>query len=245
MNSRLLDFVRSEGLGLGVVGLTIAGVAVVIVGVTRGWVFPPVSYADVGSLIVATVAVTSLYIAWRELVRKTEANVTVDYEFEYPDEDGVEERLVLKVINSGANVVTPVNAWYGMVRRMGDDYHFTNTRQSVFSEDVLQPGDTARVEIGDDVVLMELTRVNIRDWKGNGVSLEEFEIESVNRVHLADLESDIQVKIQKVFDTVMDISHQFGVRISSEELQTSDVTDLYEEYNLDGELVVKTVDDLL
>lgn len=92
----------------------------------------------------AIVAVTSLYIAWRELVRKTEPNVTVHFDSKSPDDEGCRKQMVLKLTNSGANVITPINTWYGFVRRDGDSYYITNEDMSAFTEDGLRPGGNSR-----------------------------------------------------------------------------------------------------
>lgn len=89
VDSSIHNFLKREWRVLiGVaVGLLVA--TVLVVGLSHGGSLPMVSYGDVANLTVAIVAVTSLYIAWRELVRKTEPNVTIQFDTEYPDQDGI------------------------------------------------------------------------------------------------------------------------------------------------------------
>lgn len=135
-----LDFLVEESRSLIGIAVLVLGIATFSVGVFS-WALPVPTYADVANLIVAYVAVTSLYLAWRELIRKTRPSVTLDFAYEYPDSDDVQERMKLKLTNSGTNVITPTNVWYGYVKRISDEYSFNNTDMSIFQEDGLEPGE--------------------------------------------------------------------------------------------------------
>lgn len=235
----LADFIRREGRGLAGIGLAVLATAIILVAVSRGGTLPPLSYGAAANLIIAIVAVTSLYIAWREFVRKTEPNVTIEFGTTYPDVEGIRNRMVLKATNSGANIITPINAWYGLVRKEASAYYLTNEDMCAFDEDALRPGDTAEATLDDDVVVMQLKNVNFRDWTGEGVSIDRFGRDRRQvRLDLVEPGGDAQVKIQKLFDVVMDIPHHTGLRISEEEIQSSSVEELVEEYGLDRERIV-------
>lgn len=235
----IVDFLRREGRALLSIALAVLGVAVMAVGISRGGTLPPLSYGDVGGLIVAFVAVSSLYIAWRELVRKTQPNVTIDFSTEYPDLDGIQERMLLKLTNSGANVITPINAWYGLVRKDGASYYLTNEDMCVFDDDGLSPGETAEAQIGEDIVLAQLKNVNIRDWTGSGVSLDKFGRDRRQiRTHLVESHGDAEVRLQKLFDVLMERDIHQGIRVPYEELQSHSLDELIEEYGLDREGII-------
>lgn len=140
----------------------------------------------------------------------------------------------MKLTNSGANVITPVNTWYGLARREGDDYYLTNQEMSAFADDGLKPGETAAVDIGEDVVVLQLRNVNFMDWTGEGVSLDGFGPQRKQvRLDAVDPGGDAQVKIQKLFDVVMDVTYGCGLRVSNEELKSSTLEELIEEHRLD------------
>lgn len=236
-NSGFLDFLAEEGRSLFAIALFVIGIAILSVGVFRRGL-PAPSYADVANLILAYVAVTSLYLAWRELIRKTRPSVTLDFSYEYPEEDDVQERMTLKLTNSGTNVVTPTNVWYGYVKRIGDEYAFNNTDMSIFQEDGLESGGTAEIEIGDDVAMLQVTNLNILDWRGEGVSISQFPVGATqNRSHVVASGGDLQVKVQKLFDAVMESDTQLGIRYSEEDLRTTDIDDILAEadWHHDGE----------
>lgn len=232
--SGILDFLKQEGRVLVGVAVGLIVATIIVVGLSHGGSLPTVTYGDVANLTVAIVAVTSLYIAWRELLRKTEPNVTVHFDTENPDRDDIWNRMVMKLTNSGANVITPVNIVYGLARRDGEDYYLTNLAMSAFDEDGLRPGETAEVTISENVVVLQLKNVNFMDWTGEGVSLERFGPHQ-NQVRLDPVEpgGDAQVKIQKLFNVVMDVPHQCGLRVSAEELKSSSLDELINEYQLD------------
>lgn len=225
-NTGFLDFLLEEARSL-------AGIAIVVLGIAflSVWVFreslPVPTYADVANLIVAYVALTSLYLAWRELIRKTRPSVTLDFTYEYPDENDVQERMTLKLTNSGTNVVTPTNVWYGYAKRFGDEYSFNNTEMSIFQEDGLEPGETAEIQIGDNVAMLRVTNLNILDWRGEGVSIGQFPIgDTQNRSHVVDAEGDLQIKVQRMFDAVMESDTQLAIRYSENDLRNSSVEDI-------------------
>lgn len=221
-----LDFLTEESLPLIGICVTILGIVLASVFVVRREL-PVPNYTDVANIIVAYVALTSLYLAWRELIRKTRPSVTLDFAYDYPEEAGVKERMSLKLTNSGENVVIPVNVWYGYVKRSGDEYYFNNTDMSKFQEDGLQSGETAEVEVGDNVAMIQVTNLNFRDWKGEGVSISDFSIgDTQNRSHIVESGGDLQVKIQKMFHAVMESDIQLGIKYSEEELRTSEVNDI-------------------
>lgn len=231
---RLFDFVRREGRGLGVIGLFVFGLAVLLVSGSRWLNLPSLSYTAVANLIVAAVATTSLYIAWRELIRKTQPNITIDYDSQFRD-DGTVELLSMDVINSGENVLTPTSAWYGMVKQVDDGLYFTNREIDFFDEGSLQTGDAVTIEIDDDVILFRLRQVNITDWRGNSDSIEDIERDRVNPILHSGIESDLHVPIQKLFDAVMNLKRGCGITISTDELHSLEVHELREKYDLNTE----------
>jgi hypothetical protein len=225
-NDGFQDFLGEEWRSLVGIGVVVLGVATVSVGVVRQSL-PVPTYADVANLIIAYVAVTSLYLAWRELIRKTRPRVTLDFAYEYPDDDDVQERMTLKLTNSGTNVVTPANVWYGYVERSDDGYYFSNTEMSNFGEDGLEPGETAEVEIGDDIAMLRVKNLNILDWRGQGVSISEFPSgKTQNRSHVVEPGGRLQVRVQKLFDAVMESDVQLGIKYSEDKLRTSEVQDI-------------------
>lgn len=225
-NDGFWDFLNEECRSLAGIGVVVFGVATVSVGVLRQ-TLPVPTYTDVANLILAYVAVTSLYLAWRELIRNTRPRVTLDFAYQYPDDDGVQERMTLKLTNSGTNVVTPANVWYGYVERSDDRYYFSNTEMSNFDEDGLEPGETAEVEIGDDIAMLRVKNLNILDWRSQGVSISEFPSgKTQNRSHVVESGGRLQVRVQKLFDAVMESDVQLGVKYSEEELRTSEIQDI-------------------
>ncbi len=231
-NSGFLDFLAEEVRSLIAIAIFVVGIAAISVSIFRREL-PAPTYADVANLILAYVAVTSLYLAWRELIRKTRPSVTLDFAYEFP-----EERMILKLTNSGTNVVTPTNVWYGRVKRMGDKYSFTNTDMSIFQEDGLEPGETAEIVIGDDVAMLRVTNLNILDWRGEGVSISQFPVgETQNRSHVVASGGRLQVKVQKLFDAVMESETQLGIKYSEEDLRSTDIKDVLTkaDWHQDGE----------
>lgn len=220
----LEEMMRQEGRGIGIIAIALFAISLAIVGMTKGSI-PGFSYGDVANLVVAIVAVSSLYIAWRELIRKTQPNVIIDFGTEYSEEDG--ERMVLKLTNSGANIINPLNTWYAVARLDGDGYFFSNNEMGVFEDDVLMPGETSEVVIGDEVVVMLPKSINIKDWTGSGVTLEDFDHDMKQiRLGPVDAEGDVQVKIQKIFNIVMDLPYRCGITIPSDEILSSSVNEI-------------------
>jgi hypothetical protein len=238
-DNRLLDFLRTEGIGLGLIGILVFvfGIGVVVLSQALG--IPSFSYSDVANLIVAIVAVSSLYIAWRELVRKTEHNITVHFDYEFPKGDDVRERMFLKLTNSGTNIITPVNIWYSEVRREDDSYLFIRDMLN-FDEDGLSPGDTATIEIGDDVILMAVETVNIRDWKGSVQTIEEIKPPMQRQIHLVDSGGKSEVKLQKIFEKFLEYQRLNGLFISAEELRSSTTDEIFEKHFPDEQLEAST-----
>lgn len=241
--TKLFDFMKSEGQGLGIIGLVVFGLAILVVRGSRWLSMPSFSYTAVANLIVATVAVTSLYIAWRELIRKTRPNITIRYESEIQDNGEDYESLSMNVINSGENVLTPINAWYGLVGQMDDDFYFTNHEMGIFDERGLQSGEAAQLEIGSNVVLFRLKQVNIRDWKGSGVSIEDIDNDRVIQIGQGRVESDLQVKIQKIFEAILTVERGCGISVSPDEIRSSKVDELLEKYDLDNGVSMRPVSD--
>lgn len=239
-DNRLLDFLRTEGVGLGLIGILVFVFVISVVILSQALGIPSFSYSDVANLIVAFVAVSSLYIAWRELVRKTEHNITVHFDYEFPEEDDVRERMFLKLTNSGANIITPVNVWYKEVRRVDDSYLFTRDAL-YFDEDGLSPGDTATIEIGDEVILMAVDTVNVRDWKGSVQTIEEIKPPIQRQVHLVGSGGRSEVKLQKIFEKFLEYQHLGSLRISNEELHSSTADEIIEEHMSNEQLEQSTI----
>lgn len=237
---RVVDFFLYEGRGLAAAGLVVLTLIVLVVGLTRNGNFPPVTYGDVANGVIAVVAVASLYIAWRELIRKTRPNITVHFDYEFPKEEAIKERMFLKLTNSGANVVTPISVWYAAIERDGDEYHFLRENIREFDQTGLQPGDTTQVEIGENIVMIQITHVGIRDWRGDGLVIEDLpQGNTRNRSHIANPEGDIQVRIQKLFSIAMDHPTVGGARFTEDELLSSTVDEIVEGRGWKDEVVFK------
>ncbi|WP_152415795.1 hypothetical protein [Halovivax asiaticus] len=234
-NNGLLDFIFEEHRPLVGIAIILLGIIAISAGVFRQGL-PVPTYTDVANLIVAYVAITSLYLAWRELIRKTRPNVTLDFTYDYPDNDDVQEQMILKLTNSGTNVVTPSNVWYGYVKRSGNEYTFKNAEMSEFQEDGLEPGETAEIKIGNDIVMLRVTNLNIRDWRGEGVTISQFPItDTQNRIHVVGKGEDIEVKVQKLFDEVMKSNIGLVRRFSKDRIQSSEVDKVLSEAGLAGD----------
>lgn len=238
-----LDFIRSEGVGVGIIGVAVFGLALLIVGVSQWLNGPPITYTAVANLIVATVASASLYIAWRELVRKTQPNITVGYDFEPLEDDSTREQMQMEVVNSGENVLTPTTVEYGLVKKDGEQFYFTNWELGEFDDSGLQPGEVAQLDIGTDVVLFQLIRVHLLDWKGDGTTISDVSNDRVNRMWMYSEGRGNDIKIQKLFDAVLNVQHQLGSSIPIEDLQSSSVEELIEEHGLTPGISVGRVAD--
>ena len=224
----ICDFLKREWKVTVAITLIIGTFSVIIVGGSRGWDFPPPSYSDIADFAVAIVATTSLYIAWRELVRKTEPNVTIDFEIEESKIRGVQEKLTLKLINPGANIITPVNVWFRCAQKTDSGYRFSNREHRAFPEDGLNPGNHAEVELGKDLIAIDLDNINIRDWKGKANSLTKFKIDAPVRTSVVESNSDVDVKMQKLFDKLANIDHGYTIEIPKKEFQEEDIDKIIE-----------------
>lgn len=220
-------FLTKEWRGLLLAFSIVLGLAIlsVVIGERIGL---SIGYSDFGSIVLATVALASLFIAWRELSRKTQPNTTIFFDFDRR-EDGTQVAN-LKLTNSGANVLTPINVWYGAVWKTDlGEYFFTNTRHTAFQADGLQPGETAVEELGENLAMLQLKTVNIRDWKGEGVTLEDFNAYEYP-VKTEQMDQDIQVEIQRIFKAVMRIETQFGRPLTPDEIRQGEVGDAIKEH---------------
>jgi len=213
------EFISKEGRTLAAIGiglLLLVNFLVISSGNAR---IPPVTVSDVANLIIAIVATSSLYIAWRELIRKTHPNIAVDYDSSHSKGN---EGLGLSLTNSGASIVLPENAWYSYVSMENGDLHFSTHGHSVFHTESLTPGDTISANIEQQIVLLYLDRIYIRDWQGDSKAIENFEKSEIQRLYLVGTEGRTQVKVQKILRELESLDYDCSIRIPLDEIQEKD-----------------------
>lgn len=230
-DSRIFEFLRREGPVLVSIGALVFVLAIGINEISRILGLTLFTYSDVADLILAIVAVTSLYIAWRELVRKVDPNVLVRFEYQYPDNNEVREHMCLKLTNSGESVVTPFNSWYYIAERIKGGYTFSKDTVD-FEDDALQSGETSQEVLGKDIVLLKLETINISDWRGDVVTIEEFPQDKQVRNHLMKGNSRNDVKLQKLFNDFVAHPYISSLKVDDEEIMNKKYETLTDELGL-------------
>lgn len=220
------EFIREEGRTIATAVIVVLLLANLTVGVAGYWSIPSVTLTGIANLILAIVATVSLYIAWREFGRKTMPKYAINYVRSEDREES--DRMGLQIVNTGASVIIPDVVWYSFVQKDEEGLLFSTSRQSFFEEVALEPGESATADIREDIVMFHIDFIYVRNWQGDSIKREEFRLQDYNRSELADIGGDTQVKVQRLFDRLLEADHVGGMYLKEEEFRETDFEELVE-----------------
>jgi hypothetical protein len=185
---------------------------------------------SLGTLFTASVALTSLYVAWRKFLYRKQPFVTAKFDNEY-DEEG-NETICLKLINSGDSSILIKPFQWSFAEIKDNEIFITNGRHASFEADHLPPHESVSVELGTNLVMAQVVSLNIEGADGEEqiISGPKKGRKTIRLGKIPDEYSDLQVDVQKLFDHVQNMDHRVGVSFNLERLREEAVEDLLEKY---------------
>jgi len=189
------------------------------------------STIDINSIMLVSVGLLSLSIAWKKFVYKRRPHISIKTEKK-------EGKLKLKLINTGKSVVRLQNVMISLAVLEGDKVHFDNYFIRSFNEDALMPGEEAFSEIGDndEVLMFKIEKLEIGDYQGELHNIktryrkEPYRNIRILGARLENRDSNAVIKIQKFFRSMREVPHQYGVAIGLKEFEEKEHTEIINEY---------------
>lgn len=185
------------------------------------------SYSSFPSYVLASVAVSSLYVAWREFWRKTNPKVTMHLSRDYAENSPA---VKVKLSNTGPIPVRPINIWYAVAKKDGDEIGFYSQEMSSFQDEILDVGEeTEELYLEKDAVVLQVKSLNIQYGQESGQSIDYLD-SGRGRVHnLKLVENDSQVPVQKILDKIIEWDKGYGGKIKDSRLDSKTIEEFVEE----------------
>jgi hypothetical protein len=183
-----------------------------------------VSEPSLAMIMTASIALTSLYLAWLEFILKRKPFVMAKW---IPERNEGEDELYLKLINMGDRPVGLTSFDWAFVEQKESELYFTNRKYESFNKDKLGPHEEIKCKLGENIYQAEVNNLSVLRPDGR-----EFEVGSPRKypftyVHsLSDKAHDFQREIREVFREIMSADYDIGRQISLEEFEENEVEEL-------------------
>lgn len=187
----------------------------------------------IGSIMIASTGVLSLFLAWKEFIYKNKVYLEYDWDFTKKDD---QETAELTFTNTSDRIVrlnyltASIATWRKYDSDKEDAIYFNNKKTFYFDDKTIEPGDSATVNVGDNLVLFDIIDLPVRNWKGEKVELEndltvlERTLKRTDRTPEELLRSG--PKLYEIYEEVQNIDHSLGTQCSISEIKQKSVEEL-------------------
>lgn len=187
-----------------------------------------ISEPSLAMIMTASIALTSLYLAWLEFILRRKPFVMPKWDIKHKDKES--EELCLKLINMGDSPVGLTAFNYSFAKREGEQIYFDNKKYESFEEDKLEPHEEIECELGESIYLAEANDLTVLRPDGREIKLGSVRKFLFSNVYsLSDEFRDFEREIREIYRKITKADYRIGRTISLDEFKEKDVEELTKE----------------